>query len=44
MSAAVDNLPEEFATLRGLINNAGLAQGTKPAQDALLSDWKDAPT
>lgn len=23
MSAAVDNLPEEFATLRGLINNAG---------------------
>ncbi|MEZ1351665.1 SDR family NAD(P)-dependent oxidoreductase, partial [Pseudomonas aeruginosa] len=39
MSAAVDNLPEEFATLRGLINNAGLALGTDPAQSCDLDDW-----
>ena len=35
----MDNLPEEFATLRGLINNAGLALGTDPAQSCDLDDW-----
>ncbi len=40
MRAALAALPEHFAGIDLLINNAGLAQGTKPAQDALLSDWK----
>ena len=33
-------LPERFRGIDLLVNNAGLAQGTRPAQDALLSDWK----
>ena len=40
MRAAIDALPERFRGIDLLVNNAGLAQGTKPAQDALLSDWK----
>ncbi|HOC11300.1 MAG TPA: SDR family NAD(P)-dependent oxidoreductase [Thermomonas sp.] len=40
MRAALDALPERFAGIDLLLNNAGLAQGTQPAQDALLSDWK----
>ena len=40
MRAALDVLPERFRGIDLLVNNAGLAQGTKPAQDALLSDWK----
>ncbi len=40
MRAALDSLPERFRRIDLLVNNAGLAQGTKPAQDALLSDWK----
>ena len=40
MRAALDALPERFRGIDVLVNNAGLAQGTKPAQDALLSDWK----
>jgi serine 3-dehydrogenase len=40
MHAALDALPERFRGIDLLVNNAGLAQGTKPAQDALLSDWK----
>ena len=40
MRAALDTLPERFSGIDLLVNNAGLAQGTKPAQDALLSDWK----
>jgi serine 3-dehydrogenase len=40
MRAALDTLPERFRGIDLLVNNAGLAQGTKPAQDALLSDWK----
>ena len=39
MHAALDALPERFAGIDLLLNNAGLAQGTKPAQDELLSDW-----
>ena len=31
MEEAIANLPPSFATLRGLINNAGLAVGTDPA-------------
>ena len=40
MQAALDALPERFRGIDLLVNNAGLAQGTRPAQDALLSDWK----
>ncbi len=40
MRAALDALPERFRGVDLLVNNAGLAQGTKPAQEALLSDWK----
>jgi serine 3-dehydrogenase len=40
MRAALDALPPAFRGIDLLVNNAGLAQGTRPAQDALLSDWK----
>ena len=40
MRAALEALPERFRGIDLLVNNAGLAQGTRPAQDALLSDWK----
>lgn len=40
MRTALDSLPEHFRGIDLLVNNAGLAQGTKPAQDAVLSDWK----
>ncbi|WP_395648685.1 SDR family NAD(P)-dependent oxidoreductase [Thermomonas sp.] len=39
MRAALAALPERFRGIDLLVNNAGLAQGTQPAQDALLSDW-----
>lgn len=40
MHAALAALPERFRGIDVLVNNAGLAQGTEPAQAALLSDWK----
>ena len=40
MRAALEALPERFRGIDLLVNNAGLAQGTRPAQDALLSDWR----
>ena len=40
MRAALDALPERFRGIDLLVNNAGLAQGTAPAQSALLSDWR----
>lgn len=39
MEAALAALPADFRELDLLVNNAGLAQGTAPAQSALLSDW-----
>lgn len=39
MEAMVAGLPERFATLRGLVNNAGLALGTDPAPSCDLDDW-----
>ncbi|BBP85727.1 MULTISPECIES: SDR family oxidoreductase [Pseudomonas] len=39
MEAAIGGLPERFGTLRGLINNAGLALGTDPAPKCSLDDW-----
>ena len=40
MRAVLDALPARFRGIDLLVNNAGLAQGTRPAQDALLSDWR----
>ena len=39
MRAALAALPAGFADVDLLVNNAGLAQGTKPAQHAELADW-----
>jgi len=38
--AALDTLPAEFRGIDLLLNNAGLALGVKPAQDADLGAWK----
>ena len=37
---AVANLPQEFADIDVLVNNAGLALGLEPAQRAELDDWE----
>ncbi|HEX3712294.1 MAG TPA: SDR family NAD(P)-dependent oxidoreductase [Trebonia sp.] len=39
VAAAVAGLPEEFSAVDVLVNNAGLALGLNPAQDADLDDW-----
>jgi serine 3-dehydrogenase (NADP+) len=38
--AALATLPEPFREIDVLVNNAGLALGTAPAQDASLDDWR----
>lgn len=38
--AALAALPAEFAGIDCLVNNAGLALGTEPAQSASLDSWK----
>ena len=40
VDAALADLPPEWGAIDLLINNAGLALGTKPAQDAKLDDWR----
>src|SRR5690606_20846180 len=40
MSAALEALPDGFRDIDLLLNNAGLAQGTAPAQRASLADWQ----
>jgi serine 3-dehydrogenase len=40
MQAAIDALPGAFAEIDLLINNAGLALGTAPAQHASLDQWQ----
>ncbi|MDG5748216.1 SDR family NAD(P)-dependent oxidoreductase [Qipengyuania sp. XHP0207] len=40
MDAAIAALPEDFAGIDLLVNNAGLAQGLSPAQEANLDDWQ----
>ncbi|WP_108470282.1 SDR family NAD(P)-dependent oxidoreductase [Rhodanobacter thiooxydans] len=40
MRAAIDTLPEGFAGIDLLVNNAGLALGTATAQQASLAQWK----
>ncbi|MDG2534367.1 SDR family NAD(P)-dependent oxidoreductase [Sphingomonas sp. HITSZ_GF] len=38
--AALDSLPEDFREIDLLVNNAGLALGLEPAQQASLANWK----
>ncbi len=38
---ALESLPPAFADLDVLVNNAGLALGAGPAQDASLDDWDE---
>ena len=40
MDAALAALPEAFRAIDLLVNNAGLAQGLSPAQEADLADWR----
>jgi serine 3-dehydrogenase (NADP+) len=40
LDAALEALPEGFRELDLLVNNAGLAKGLKPAQEASLDDWR----
>lgn len=40
MRAALDALPPDFRAVDVLVNNAGLALGTAPAQHADLAQWK----
>ena len=40
MNASIDAVPEAFRGVDLLVNNAGLAQGTQPAQNARLDDWQ----
>ncbi|MGN6513691.1 MAG: SDR family NAD(P)-dependent oxidoreductase [Lysobacteraceae bacterium] len=40
MQAALAALPEGFRAVDLLVNNAGLALGTRPAQEASLDDWR----
>ena len=40
MDAALAALPDDFRDIDVLVNNAGLALGTAPAQQASLEDWR----
>jgi serine 3-dehydrogenase len=40
MESALASLPDGFQQIDVLVNNAGLALGTSPAQQAQLSDWQ----
>ena len=39
VETAIAGLPESFAAVEVLVNNAGLARGLEPAQAASLDDW-----
>lgn len=41
VAAAVDSLPEGFRDVDILLNNAGLARGLEPAQEADLANWRE---
>lgn len=40
LNAAIDALPAAFSDIDLLVNNAGLALGTKPAQQSDLAQWQ----
>ena len=40
MDAALAAIPDAFSQIDLLVNNAGLAQGLSPAQEADLDDWR----
>lgn len=40
VEAAIGGLPAEWAAIDLLVNNAGLARGLAPAQEASLDDWE----
>lgn len=40
MYAALDSLPADFARIDVLVNNAGLALGTAPAQQCDIAQWR----
>ncbi|MBL6077786.1 SDR family NAD(P)-dependent oxidoreductase [Belnapia sp. T18] len=40
VEAAIAGLPAEWAAIDLLVNNAGLARGIAPAQEASLDDWE----
>lgn len=40
LQAAISSLPESFAGIDLLVNNAGLAAGLSPAQEADLANWQ----
>ena len=40
VQAAIDGLPEGFRGINVLVNNAGLALGLEPAQEAKIEDWE----
>jgi|SRR5581483_3129375 len=40
LRAALDSLPNDFRDIDLLVNNAGLALGTEPAQNCDLAQWK----
>lgn len=40
ITAALKNLPKDFQNITALVNNAGLALGIKPAQEADLEQWE----
>lgn len=40
LTAAVDAIPADFTKIAVLVNNAGLALGTEPADSALLDEWE----
>ena len=40
LDAALEALPEAFREIDLLVNNAGLAKGLAPAQEASLDDWQ----
>ncbi|MDT9598134.1 SDR family NAD(P)-dependent oxidoreductase [Sphingosinicella rhizophila] len=40
MAEAIDALPAPFRDVDLLVNNAGLGLGTAPAQESVLSDWR----
>jgi 3-hydroxy acid dehydrogenase/malonic semialdehyde reductase len=40
VEAAIGSLPAEWAAIDLLVNNAGLARGLAPAQEASLDDWE----